>query len=311
MTEINRSNLINTNSPRDSRVFADGDYVIKNPVATNTAHIKVWIERQTHAKNVIDSLLNGESNGKTIYFIPKIVEISATPVPHIREERASGKPITKEYFDSLSPIQQDTIYNALAEFISDMNQNSPILNITEQFTNKATGMSLDMILKSLKSVLDKKELESVNSAYELLKSNIAKTPSFVFFHGDMNENNIFFDETNNKVSIIDFTEARYESADYMFYSDLSRLPWLDMKRLIDKYNSLPKKNPVRINQDKDIIDLFNGLRTIQRTGESMLARPQTAAIFTKILKENIANMVKTYQRILTAHSLTNSGMNSR
>ena len=260
MTETNRLNLINTNSPRDSRVFADGDYVIKNPVATNSTHVKVWIERQTHAKEVIYSLLNGMARGKTTYFIPKIVEISGIPSPHIREERVSGKPITKAYFDTLSPIQQEAIYNAFAEFMSDMNQNSPVLNITEQLNN------LESIIESLKSVLDKNEIESVKRAYSLLKSNIAKTPSLVFFHGDMNENNIFFDETTNKVSIIDFTEARYESADYMFNSDVSRLPWLDIKRLVDKYNSLSKKNPVRINQDKNMIDLFNALRTIQRTG---------------------------------------------
>ena len=149
MSENNKSTLINTNSPRDSRVFADGNYVIKNPVATNTAHIKVWIERQTHAKNVTDGLLSGKEYGKKGYFIPKIVEISETPVAHIREERVAGKPVTKEYFDSLSKSQQDTIYNALAAFICDMNQNHPILNITEQLNNKSTGMSFETIIESL------------------------------------------------------------------------------------------------------------------------------------------------------------------
>ena len=305
MTETNRLKLINTNSPRDSRVFADGDFVVKNPVATNVAHINVWIERQTHAKDVIDNLLNSKTDAKTNYFIPKIVEISKDPVTCVREERVPGKPITKEYFDTLSPIQQETIYKSLAEFASDMNQSSPILNITEQLGN------IESIIEFLKSVLDKQELELIKHAYDLLKSNVAKTPSLVFFHGDMNENNIFFDETTNTVSVIDFTEARYESADYMFNSDLSRLPWLDIKRLIDKYNSLPKKNPVRVNQDKDMIDLFNALRTVQRTGESMLARPQNTAIFTKILKENIVNMEKVYQRAFAAYCLSNNGIDSR
>ena len=50
MTEIDKSILINTNIPRDSRVYRDGDYVVKMPVATNSAHVKVWFERQKHAK---------------------------------------------------------------------------------------------------------------------------------------------------------------------------------------------------------------------------------------------------------------------
>ena len=43
----------------------------------------------------------------------------------------------------------------------------------------------------------------------------------------------------------------------------------------------------------------------------MVARPQNTAIFTKILKENIANMIKTYQRILSVYSLANNGIDLR
>ena len=60
-----------------------------------------------------------------------------------------------------------------------------------------------------------------------------------------------------------------------------------------------------------MIDLFNALRTVQRTGESMLARPQNTAIFTKILKENIVNMEKVYQRAFAAYCLSNNGIDSR
>jgi hypothetical protein len=305
MLKTDKSNLINTNSPRDSYVFSDGNYVIKKPVATNPAHIKVWLERQKHARDTVEKILSNRTS--TSYFIPKIVEISEGPDIFVREERVAGQPLTKEMFSKLSDKQQETVYIALAQFISDMNQSSPVFDITKQLQFKNNDvLSLPDILKSLKSILTNAEITIINNAFDLLKNNVAKTPSFVFFHGDINENNIFFDTNTNTVSIIDFTEARYESAHYMFNSDLSRLPWLDIPKLIEIYNGLPKKNIVRTNQDKNTIDLFNALRTIQTTGNSLLNKPQNAVIFKKILSETIANLEKIYQRTALINTPTHS-----
>ncbi|MBR5904186.1 MAG: phosphotransferase [Alphaproteobacteria bacterium] len=308
MSNIEKSDLINTNSPRDSRVYADGKYVIKAPVATNPVHIKVWLERQKHAKFVVDSII--EKNGNAEYFIPKIIEISEQPF--IKEERVSGQPITSEYFAGLSSQQKDIIYNSLAKFISDMNQNLPVLDITSQlYSNDTQDISFFDVLESLKSVLSQKEISIINQSYELLEKYKDQTPSFVFFHGDMNENNIFFDDKTNKVSIIDFTEARYESAYYMFNSDLSRLPWLDLNKIIDIYNKNPKEQPVKTGQNKAVIEIFNGLRTIQRTGNSLMKNSKTANIYLIILKETIRALEKSCQSVNNSMLLANIPTNFR
>ena len=297
MLKTDKTNLINTNSPRDSYVFADGNYVIKTPVATDPAHIKVWIERQKHARDVTDKILSTQR--KNNYFIPKTVEISEKPDVHAREERVIGQPLTKENFSELSDTQKEIVYAGLAQFIYDMNQSAPVFDITYQLQFKNNdNLSLFDVLKSLKSVLTDKEIKIINNSFELLKCNIAKTPSLVFFHGDFNENNIFFDTKTNTVSIIDFTEARYESAYYMFNSDLSRLSWLDISKLTKTYNGLQKENIIRTNQDKNVLDLFNLLRTVQTTGTSLLNKPQNTAIYKRILSETITNLEKQYQRIV-------------
>ena len=293
MTEINKTNLVNTNSPRDSRVYADGEYVVKMPVDTNPALVKVWAERQKHAKNTVDRILEKQEDHS--YFVPKTIEISIQDKPYVREERVSGHPLTMEYFSGLSPAQKEIIYKALAQFTSDMNQTLPTLDILSQLQSQnGKDLSFFDVLKTLKPVLTDKEISIIDNACGLLEEYPERTPSFVFFHGDMNENNIFFDEETNRVSVIDFTEARYESAYYMFNSDLSRLPWLDVKKLIEIYNKIPKKQPVRTSQDKYMIDVFNCLRTIQSTGNSLLKNPKNAEIYKRILKETITALQKAY-----------------
>ena len=289
------NNQINTNKPRDSLVFADGDYVIKYPTATNPAHVGEWVKRQQHARDVVNGLLSYNGNRK-LYFIPKIVEISDKTNAYIREERVYGKPITQDLFFSLNQTQQDIIYNTLAIFISDMNQHMPVLDITSQF-QMANGKDFIRLLTSVRDFISDEDFTLINNAYELLKLHSNKMPSRVFFHGDMNENNIFFDITTNTVSFIDFTEARYENADYMFFSDLSRLQWLDTNKLIERYKNTTKQRQITIIPDKGIVNIFNCLRTIQSTCNSIINQPKMASIYNKILHENIQKLETAYNSV--------------
>lgn len=312
MQDVNNlNNQINTNKPRDSRVFADGEYVIKYPVTTNPSHIMEWLNRQQHARDVVDKLLT-YINGKNYYFVPKIVEISNQPNVHIREEHVKGKPITKDFFNNLSTTQQNIIYNALAIFISDMNQHLPVLGIINQFESTNSGeKDFLTLVKSIKSFISNKDFKLINDAYELLKNNPEKTPSRVFFHGDINENNIFFDTTTNTVSFIDFTEARYENADYMFNHDLSRLPWLNVNKLIEMYEKIPKQTPVIVKTDKNMMNVFTYLRTIQSTCDSLLKQPKTVEIYKRILQENIKMLESAYKRAVTTPTMSNTSVKTR
>ena len=125
--------------------------------------------------------------------------------------------------------------------------------------------------------------------------------SRVFFHGDMNENNMFYDTERDVVSFLDFAESKYENAEYMFDHDLIKLPWLDKDKLISKYTKTDKS--IKIKSDKNMLDLFNALRAIQWTGESLILQPKQAHIYKIIFKEKINDLERAYKKCVEAFQL--------
>ena len=295
---INSNDFINTNTPRESNVFADGEYVIKKPTATNKEHIKVWVDKQKDAKRVLDNLLQKSfSTGK--YFVPKIIEIVDADMPYVREERVVGEPVTKDFFEKLTPEQQNDLYTALAIFISDMNNSQEILSFADALNHKdSKGYSMDMVLKLIKPFLSDEDVIKMNHIYKFFMSHSNMMESYVFFHGDMNENNMFYDAGRNIVSFLDFAESKYENVEYMFDHDLIKLPWLDKEKLISKYTKI---NPmIRIKSDKNMLALFNALRAIQSTGESLIQQPGQANIYKIILKGKINDLERVYNDCIKA-----------
>lgn len=284
--------FINTDKPRESIVFADGNYVIKKPTATNKEHIKVWVNKQKNAKNTVDNLLQ-KSKYINQYFVPKIIEISNTDTPYVREERVLGQPVTKNFFKKLPLTQQEKLYDSLAAFITDMNQSKPILNMSSllQETDN-NGYNLVKVLASIKQYLSKEDIEKINRIYKFFMSRSDMMEAYVFFHGDMNENNMFYDIEHDVVSFLDFAESKYENIEYMFNHDLKKLQWLDTEKLISKYTKINPK--LRIKSDKNMLNLFNALRAIQWTGESLIQQPKQANIYKIILKEKINELETAY-----------------
>lgn len=301
--EIFRAAQINTNVPRESAVFADGDFVIKKPTATNAMHIKAWLDKQKDARRVVDKVFQNAKYVKK-YFIPKITEVSETDTPYVREERVVGEPVNNKLFAKLTPVQQENIYDALVMFMYDMNHAYPVLNLADKLKQPDdTGYNFDMILKSLEKHITKQESEKINLVYKFLDSHSDMLESYVFFHGDMNENNMFFDAKRNMVSFIDFAESTYESAEYMFNHDLIKLPWLDRDKLIKKYIEINKPYEIRIKSDNNMLALFNALRAIQWTGESLIqqtSNPNMVNVYKKILSGNINDLEKVYNNCINA-----------
>ena len=301
---------INTNKPRESRVFADGDYVIKVPTATKAEYIKVWLEKQEHAKQVVDALYQKKSPASKKYFVPKIVEIQNTNMPYVRESRVMGKPLTKDVFDKLTQMQQEQIYDTLVEFIYDMNQSQPVYDLIHLLDAPDNqGYTFQTVLATMKPFLSEADYVKLNDAYKLFKSHPEKTVSYVFFHGDINENNIFYDTDKGNVSFIDFSDAKYENADYMFNHDLAKLPWVDINKLKNKYINKAKNN-IRIKSDGTVVDLFNSLRAFQWIGESMLAHSAKATMFKGILAKNIQDVHQAYQRCIESAEIQYNLMNN-
>jgi len=106
---------------------------------------------------------------------------------------------------------------------------------------------------------------------------------------------------SNTVSFIDFAEAKYESAEYMFDHDLVKLPWLDTDKLIKKYIDINKPCEIRIKSDKNMLVLFNALRAIQWTGESLIqqkSNPNMVNVYKNILIGNIADLENAYNNCI-------------
>jgi len=301
MIDTKDAKYINTNKPRESIVIndTDGDGVVKMPTTTRPEYIKVWLQKQRHA-NITVKFLLANPNRLGGYFIPKITEINPSMEnPHVREQRAPGGALTKDVFDSLSIENQDKIYKSLANFVYDMNHCRPILTMQQQLAQiNEDGLTFDDVVNHISGYLDKNEIAQINNAYKFFQSHPEMTSSFVFFHGDMNENNMFYDAATGTVSFLDFAEANYKSIEYIFNHDLIKLPWLDTNKLLKYYKTLLKQNDVRTESNPAMITLFNALRDVRRTGESMIAYPNKSNAFVNILHQNIKQITNAYGAVI-------------
>ena len=296
-----KGNLINTNKPRDSIVVADSgmDGVVKMPNTTRPAYISNWLNKQRHARTVVN-FIYGNEHRHGGYFIPKIKEIGKSAEhPYVREQRAPGRALTKDFFDSLSPNAQDKIYQSLANFVYDMNHCRPVLTLQQKLSMpNESGLDFDDVLKGVESYLDEKEIAQINNAYNFFESHPELTSSVVFFHGDMNENNIFYDVSTDTVSFLDFAEATYETIEYIFNHDLIKLPWLDTDKLLKIYQKLSINDNVRIKSHPAMIGLYDALRAFRWTGESMIANANAAKMYENILHENVKKVTNAYGAVV-------------
>lgn len=297
---------INTNVPRETLVYNADDLVIKRPapgVASNA-----WIAKQKHAQTVMNELANVKSNA---YVIPQMREIS-TPKLFAIETRIYGHPINSSYFETLSPQDQDIIYNALAHFINDMNQMRPIIKQRDGFdidihTGAINTVSFNTVLDQMKRYLNPNEIKIIQMARTWFDAASENDADFVFSHGDMNENNIFYDSVNRRVSFIDFADAKYENAHYMFERDFAKLGWLDINRLRHEYLALRRATPVIIESNKFVENMRNKLQNFKWTAMEFLKNPQVAAeIRIKMISEFIFEIDKLYQQIVRSEKFSDA-----
>lgn len=284
---------INTNAPRETLVYAVGDTVIKKPVP-NRMPKQVWMDKQQHAKSVTDKLLTVKNPA---YFIPRIEQIYNDDDMRAVEQRANGMPLSAAYFSELTDADKDIIYSALAHFMNDMNQMYPVRTQAEHFdATAATAMAT--VIKQLSAYIDKKELQVVGKAKEWFDNATKQSASVVFSHGDMNEDNIFYDAQRRIVSFIDFAEAKYENIQYMFENNFGKLSWLDLNRLRKEYMALPRHQPVNITVDPNIEQMRAALQNFIWSATEFLKKPTMATqIFINMIKETIDKIAKLYDRI--------------
>lgn len=295
MSKLDNLQQINTNSPRETLVYEADGLVVKRP--TNRIVPGDWLAKQRHAQNVMGAL---KSVANPAYFVPQMLEISADKMFAI-ETRAYGHPISSAYFYKLSRDDQDRIYNAIAHLMNDINQSRPVLTQSQMFDNDndATGnMPFKDVIEKMKQYIPADDLKIVTAAKEWFDAVAPNDASVVFSHGDMNENNIFYDPQRRVVSIIDFADARYENIHYMFECDFGKLGWLDLDRIRREYMALPRSQPVIIKSDKTISDMRILLQNFKWAAIDFLKKPTSATkIRLKMLGEDIAKIQNLYTNV--------------
>lgn len=295
MSSLDNLPQINTNSPRETLVYSADGLVIKRP-GPHAPRTEVWLAKQRHAQIVARDLRAAKNSE---YFVPEMLKVSKDGRFAI-EERVSGRPLTTSYFETLSPADQDIIYRGFAHFVNDINQMRPIFTQSDFFDGEVDedgkhNMSLAIIIHKLKLQIKAEDLQIVTDAQHWFEQAAKADASVVFSHGDMNEDNIFYDSKNKTLSIIDFADARYENAHYMFNRDLARLGWLDIDRLVSEYKALPRKSPVIVETNPDIENLRIKLKNFAWTATSFLKNPKIAPVMqVKMINECIRDVKKAY-----------------
>lgn len=295
MSSLDNLPRINTNKPRETLVYSADGLVIKRP-GPQAPDIGTWLMKQRHAQLVAQDL---RAANNTTYFVPKMLEISKDGKFAV-EERVSGHPLKSSYFVTLSPEDHDIIYRGFANFVNDINQMRPIFTQSDFFDGEVDedrkhNMSLAIIIHKLKLQIKAEDLQIVTDAQHWFEQAAKTDASVVFSHGDMNENNIFYDPKTKTLSIIDFADAKYENAHYMFNRDLARLGWLDIDRLVSEYKALPRKSPVIVETNPDIENLRIKLKNFAWTATSFLKNPKIAPVMqVKMINECIRDVKKAY-----------------
>lgn len=301
MPKTENLQLINTNAPRETLAYTDGQFVYKMPVkANNSAYVKVWLDKQKLSKQVAEAIL--EKKKGSAYSIPRVVEISEKET-FVKEERVVGEALKSSFVETLTPEEIDIIYKGLASFTNDINQSRGVLTQKDTFdistsVNYIGGMPILEVINGLTKYIPKKTLEIVQQAKNWFDAASEKDASVVFAHGDMNEHNVLFDRATRTLSILDFAEAKYQNANYMFYVDYARLGWLDIDRLIAEYEKLPKTQPVRTQTDVNVKDMRNALYNFKSTAEEFLKKPNIATkIRLGIIMQYIEKIKQLYAKL--------------
>ncbi|MBO4672444.1 MAG: hypothetical protein J5608_02205 [Alphaproteobacteria bacterium] len=298
-------NILNTNKPRESMVVASGDNVKKTPTATRAEYVQDWLKKQRHAQ-IIGNFILGYKNKRGGYFVPQILQINDSGAPYVIEQRAPGAALNQELFNSLSPDAKEKVYASLANFVYDMNHCRPMATFEQKLNEPGkSGLDFAGVVARVTPYLSTNDITAINNAYSFFCSRLELVSPVVLFHGDMNENNIFYDDKTGTVSFLDLAEATYENMDYIFDRDLKRLPWLDTQKLAAQYQDMVRPENIRVKSDPAMLDLYNQLRNLKWSGENMIAN-KNPAIFTAIVQEQIKSVTKSYGNAVAALASQNA-----
>ena len=300
MSNLDKLQQLNTNTPRETCVYSLDNLVAKRPahITQDTVRNTNWINKQRYAQRIQEFLKAKENK---FYFIPRMLEVSPTGMFAI-EEKVPGHPITSAYAETLTPADFDVIYRGIAHFINDMATYKPVKNQSEYIDMPSEEshngkFTIAYITNHIKKYLSSSEIEAIKKAKALFDDLALNDASVIFSHGDMNEHNIFYDPKQKLVSIIDVADAKYENTHEMFNANFARLGWLDIDRLVAEFNALPHSTPIRTETKPEVISLRHALQNFRWCAYEILHSPKQASkIRLKMLKDEASVVANAYSR---------------
>lgn len=243
---------------KESYVVWYDDYVVKRPLPSFGEPKKMeWLARQERAKKKIDEIVSTKKPG--VYNIPRIVGINRDEFAVI-EERAFGGHLCCNLYRGLNRSQKYKIIYGIATFISDMNNLRQPKQLHMEKLSPDKVDEANKILYQTETFIPVVDFKYILRMQEELKSVEYDTVAF-WSHGDLNQGNVMFDVTNDKLSFIDFADARYEDIYRGIASPVT--VWLDIiTKVYRAYKELSNNVPKSFGINDYDVDKFTKYRAL-------------------------------------------------
>jgi len=228
-----------TESGHETRVTFYGDYVVKEPIATQPKEMVRWLGKQQVAAKASEAL-NKIKN--PAYNVPKVLEIDVDKFKVI-EAIALGKTLQKISISKLGEPQKLKIIKSIAEMCNDMNQEKHIeYEITSYKLDEVYyTITFDSIIENSKPFISDKAFYNAIAANEYLLQSPNYKTALAYGNPDLNPGNILFDKDSETVSFIDFAESAHSDVHLTLFSPMVYI--LECQDIIESiYKGLPKKN---------------------------------------------------------------------
>ncbi len=208
-----------------------GDFVLKVP---KYAHSPKWSIKIRRAKRCSDNVRKTFNNDK--YFIPKTFISNGD----VYEQFVPGIMAKDFNFRDMCSKEKKLYAFSMANFINDMSDMAAIkTHENDERYQILQGAVANFIYSDLLDDFSDYILpENKNFLIELYDflANCPENKTKILMHNDLNYANVFIDEKNKKVGIIDFEYIEYVSQIHLMYSDFA-----PSKTFWDTVDSLPRK----------------------------------------------------------------------
>ncbi len=208
-----------------------GDFIEKTPTIAYRGQFEFWMDTVKYSKKITDKL-RGLNNNK--YFVPKTFIAGNRVFEHMMH----GVLLKDFKWENVTNVDKIKYALSYANFINDFSELKPVKN-KMFFGKEIRGISKEGIfleyLSELDYILTEENYTFIKEAFRIV-AKFPENKQIVFWHNDLHDKNIFVNEKNKKIGIIDFEMSDYNYKIYAMYSRKSY-----GKTFWDTVDALPRK----------------------------------------------------------------------